>query len=591
MSNSSTRFSFSQNGSTTEFNDEEQDDDMMSSALGDSPRQGELESDEEEDEEDGYVGAGSNRRRWVNPDILYQDEFGYWLVKLLRGSTSGRRIKRCVFKIAVVGIVCSIALIVISYLESYLYSFSAYFNTSPFGATLQSLMYVAAYSEAFMSVMSLVFVKYWASVVTNRKLFVQVLRLYMIMQLATSILGIWMVWVLYKTFEKIDRWMDDLTLATMFPYVLCTWMFSLPYIAVTLYYTMDISFYMDDLVTNVGVIEEENPPADRVDLSDVSFNQVALLIVAFPVMLVVQFLDLLVALVQLAVRYVKTRQRERHELQEKRAKMKAAKLAEKTRGSSVSTRVLRTMRRHFRFCCSLCIGKKKKPLPVLDTTLDDIPASPYAMKPTAAVIAPAKAAEPKNAEERELVERKAREAAMADEERRAERRAAEVKARLEAEATRLREEREREEEFELAEIARRLEEEKKDAAPTLDVPRFKALWATIASTGSFSAKLRALPSLSLLTEHMRKQGFHVVFASAPTMNDVEVGICNIRARPNDKWFMARFVGNSSDFSAVMKSEDPDTAAKFVKMFSLAKVLKIDTTRTQVSNTGPSSPQR
>ena len=114
-----------------------------------------------------------------------------------------------------------------------------------------------------------------------------------------------------------------------------------------------------------------------------------------------------------------------------------------------------------------------------------------------------------------------------------------------------------------------------------------------------SAKLRALPSLSLLTEHMRKQGFHVVFASAPTMNDLEIGICNIRSRPNDKWFLTRFVASPSDFSAVMKSEDSENAAKFVKQFSLAKVLKIDTTRTQVSNTtgtagaagGGSSPQR
>lgn len=39
-STSNTRFSFSQNGSTTEFNDEQQDEDMMSSAMGDSPREG-----------------------------------------------------------------------------------------------------------------------------------------------------------------------------------------------------------------------------------------------------------------------------------------------------------------------------------------------------------------------------------------------------------------------------------------------------------------------------------------------------------------------------------------------------------------------
>jgi len=164
-----------------------------------------------------------------------------------------------------------------------------------------------------------------------------------------------------------------------------------------------------------------------------------------------------------------------------------------------------------------------------------------------------------------------------------------VKARLEAEATRLREYREKEEEMEQAEIARKIEEEKKNAAPTLDVPRFKALWATLATTGSFSTKLRVLPSLSLLTEHLRRQGFHVVFASAPSVNEVEVGICNIRERPSDKWFMARFVANTGAFSAVMKAEDGDNAAQSVKKFSLAKVLKIDTSRVQLSNTGRSPP--
>lgn len=70
------------------------------------------DSEEDSDEEnDIYVGKGSSRRRWVDPDILYQDELGYWLIKLLRGSTSGRRIKRCgecVACVACVACVCDI---------------------------------------------------------------------------------------------------------------------------------------------------------------------------------------------------------------------------------------------------------------------------------------------------------------------------------------------------------------------------------------------------------------------------------------------------------------------------------------------------
>ena len=67
--------------------------------------------------------------------------------------------------------------------------------------------------------------------------------------------------VLILTFEKVERWQDDLVLATIFPYYLCTIIFTIPYMLVTLYYTSDISFYMDDLDTGIGVIDEPNPPA------------------------------------------------------------------------------------------------------------------------------------------------------------------------------------------------------------------------------------------------------------------------------------------------------------------------------------------
>ncbi len=565
------RFSFSRHGSTTEFNDELQDDDMMSSAMGDDS---ERDSDDDDDQKKG----------WINPDILYQDEFLYWLVKLLRGSTAGRRIKRSVFKISIVGIVCSVALAIIAYLEARLYSFSSYFNTSPYGMTLQGLMNAATTTEAFMSVMSLIFIKYWASVVTNRKLFIQLIRLYMIMQLVTVIIGMWMLGILYKTFQGITRWNDDLTLAKMFPYVLCTWLFGVPYLLVTVYYVLDISSYINDLILDVGVIDEPDPPPDRVDLSDVSIKQVMILMIAFPFMLLMQVVDLIIALSALFNRYIHVKAKERRELQVKRAEMKAAKI-EKTKGSTIWVRIVRTLQRRLRKLRDRCCCKKPA-LPVLDTTLDNVPASPYARKPAVSAEALEANTPPADANERELRERLAREKATLEEEKRAAMKAAEVKARLELEATRLREEREREEEFARAELDRKLEEEKKDAAPTLDVPRFKALWNTLPTTGSFNAKLRTVPSLAGLTEHMRKQGFHVVFASAPTSAEIELGVCCVRERPSDVWFVARFVASPTDFNAVMRCADADVATRYVKKFSLAKVLKIDTSRTQVA-----SPQR
>ena len=111
--------------------------------------------------------------------------------------------------------------------------------------------------------------------------------------------------------------------------------------------------------------------------------------------------------------------------------------------------------------------------------------------------------------------------------------------------------------------ARKLEEERADAAPTLDVPRYKALWADMAVSGQFNAKVRQIPSLAGITEHMKKQGFHVVFTTALGSQEVELGLCNVRTGPQDKWFLARFLATPTDFSAVMKTEDPAGPGKYV----------------------------
>ena len=86
------------------------------------------------------------------------------------------------------------------------------------------------------------------------------------------------------------------------------------------------------------------------------------------------------------------------------------------------------------------------------------------------------------------------------------------------------------------------------------------------------------PSLILFTEHIKKQGFHVVYATSPTSSDIELGICNIRSAGNEAWFLARFIASSSSFSTIMKAEIPEEVSAHVKKFALAKILKIDTSQ-------------
>ncbi len=139
--------------------------------------------------------------------------------------------------------------------------------------------------------------------------------------------------------------------------------------------------------------------------------------------------------------------------------------------------------------------------------------------------------------------------------------------------------REEEEERRRAEERRKAEEAAKERiSPTLNVLQFKSLWTSLGTAGSFQCKLKSPPAMAQLTEHLRNQGFHVVFAVTPNPEDIEIGICNVREGGAGPWFMARFLASKLSFSAVMKSEDPNIVTQFVKKFALAKVLKIDTSK-------------
>lgn len=155
----------------------------------------------------------------------------------------------------------------------------------------------------------------------------------------------------------------------------------------------------------------------------------------------------------------------------------------------------------------------------------------------------------------------------------------EQKRREEAEA-KANEERRIREELEKQEAIRQQQEEEQKAkrAPTMSVHLFKDLWPTLPTGGSFQCKLKSMPTVATFTEHIKKQGFHVVFAATPNAVDIEVGICNIRPTGDEAWFMARFLASNNNFSAVMKSQNPEEITQFVKKFALAKVLKIDTTK-------------
>lgn len=110
----------------------------------------------------------------------------------------------------------------------------------------------------------------------------------------------------------------------------------------------------------------------------------------------------------------------------------------------------------------------------------------------------------------------------------------------------------------------------------LTVAQFKSLWSTFPTNGSFQCNLKTMPTVNAIVDHLKKQGFHIVFAVSPNANNLEIGICNVRPFGQPSWFMARFLAANNSFSAVMKSDNTEIVPQLVKKFALAKVLKIDT---------------
>lgn len=139
------------------------------------------------------------------------------------------------------------------------------------------------------------------------------------------------------------------------------------------------------------------------------------------------------------------------------------------------------------------------------------------------------------------------------------------------EERRLRDEREAQERKEAEEFANRWES-------ILSVTNYKSLWATLTTNGSFQCNLKSMPTVELLTSHLKRQGFHVVFATSPNANNIEIGICNVRPVGEEAWFISRFLVSNNSFSAVMKATKADLVPQFVKKFALAKVLKIETAK-------------
>mmetsp|Transcript_22575 Transcript_22575/g.50193 ORF Transcript_22575/g.50193 Transcript_22575/m.50193 type:complete len:372 (+) Transcript_22575:762-1877(+) len=344
---------------------------------------------------------------------------------------------------------------------------------------------------------------------------------------------------------------STVTLARIFPYYVCTVLFLLPYLASTVYYPLEISYHIDQIDMG-GIITEPDPPADVLDLSDVSLFQSCVFVIALPCVMCIQCSDLLRGLKRAYAKHYRDQP-----LFASKAKVEQPQEKKKRR---VLRRLWKTATRWFR-------GSKKKEV------APDAPPPPLPTGTGALQLADIQ-------QDREEMERLEREKAV---------RAREEEKRGEEAALAMREAERKRGEQELLDVARQMaerrrkeeeerlrkEEESRGWDRALSVSKFKALWSSLPTAGSFQCNLKSLPAITHLTEHLKRQGFNIVFAAKPSPADVEVGVCNVRTADSEVWFMARFLATATSFSAVMKAQEASQVTAYVKKFALAKVLKID----------------
>lgn len=417
---------------------------------------------------------------------------------------------------------------------------------------------MVGYPSIILGVSTIMAVRHWATLVSNRKLLGNLMRIYQLLTFVMFIIVLWTVCAVLMTFSRRKNWSESARIAEMLPYFICLCIFLLPYVAVLLLYTLDVS-YLTDEVEKGGSIEERDPPPYARDLSDVTLFQSCIYVCGMPIIICIQMADLVTAVREAYNQYYREnppccRLPDLFCLRKKTAPASDAK--KKPKGKTIWHRIYRTIMRCIR-------GTKQRPV-VLPMTQQG---------PTGLALKELD-------QDREAKERNEREVKMHqdDEEQRrlALKEAQEAEmlrekieaAAREAEAEKLRIEQE-------AEAKRQEMEFQQRWQAVLSVADFKEKWASFPTSGSFQCNLKSMPDLNGLCDHLKRQGFHIVFALTPSAHDVEIGICNIRPVDEPSWFMARFLASKNAFSAVMKSDNAQMVPALVKRFALAKVLRID----------------
>ena len=504
------------------------------------------------DENIGLIGSTS-------VDVEFEDELGYGMIVMLRGRTTGRRLKREFCCFTTYQIIVAIALWLIAENEASIQYIVSFFEKTDSSAL--SWTHAISIMCFIWSSVSVLILRYWSSIVSNRALFSTILKLYVLVFFIKFILVLIALVNVFNTFGTGPRYGTGAghDANNMLKYYILTVVFMLPYLVCVLLYGMNISF-LNEEVEMGGKISEPNS-IGAIDMTGITLTECCTSILAYPLAIVYQCVELVYAVYLMGSRGWFFFWRRYEESRQAGAAARAAAAAERSKkGRSLYRRLSKTFYRLLRMVPGFG--------PKYEVDRNFIAPLPQSLRNIGAV-------DREQAErlEQERIAEEANRRSTFDKQRREKEAANEKAKKIAAE--------------EAAIAAKRLlelqaEEELINAnllKPTLTSEKFKEMWGSLAQAGSFQCKLKSMPDVKTFAAHLTKQDFYVVFAAGSSANgDVEIGLCNIRASNEEQWFLARLLASNGTFSAVMKSQSPDIVPKFVKKFALAKILKIDTTK-------------
>lgn len=115
----------------------------------------------------GVRGAEEVHRGDDDDDDDGDEGFGFAMVNALKGRTTGRRIKRCIFKFGLYQLFFGIALMGIACWETTYYPLTeGWFAEVKYGSSIRNLTWVVSFPSCLMAIVGMVAIWYWASLVS-----------------------------------------------------------------------------------------------------------------------------------------------------------------------------------------------------------------------------------------------------------------------------------------------------------------------------------------------------------------------------------------------------------------------------------------